>query len=143
MAEKRGSLFTVRDAESAIITYTVLGLLYIIGICLYELVAGWKGVLEVFVKLDAMSPAFNRTAIAFIVFKEGVDIMLRRYKEWRAEHAENLAKAKKQGIEQGIEQGRAEAYQAIAAWNTRRLAAEAKGIPFNEPPPAQNGDEHE
>ena len=73
--------------------------------------------------------------------------MLRRYKEWRAEHAENLAKAKAQGIEQGIkkgiEQGRAEAYQAIAAWNTRRLAAEAKGIPFNEPPPAQNGDEHE
>ena len=65
--------------------------------------------------------------------------MLRRYKEWRAEHAENLAKAKAQGIEQG----RAEAYQAIAAWNTRRLAAEAKGIPFNEPPPAQNGDEHE
>ena len=68
--------------------------------------------------------------------------MLRRYKEWRAEHAENLAKAKKQGIEQGIEQGRAEAYQAIAAWNTRRLAAEAKGIPFDEPPPTQNGDEH-
>ena len=61
--------------------------------------------------------------------------MLRRFNEWRVEHAQSLAKAKEQGIEQGIEQGRTEAYQAIAAWNRRRLAAEAKGIPFNEPPP--------
>ena len=36
MAEKRGSLFTVRDVESAVVTYTVLGFLYIVGICLYE-----------------------------------------------------------------------------------------------------------
>ena len=69
--------------------------------------------------------------------------MLRRFNEWRVEHTQSLAKAKEQGIEQGIEKGRAEAYQAIAAWNTRRLAAEAKGIPFNEPPPPQNGDGHE
>ena len=142
MEKKRGSLFTVRDAESAIITYTVLGLLYIIGICLHELITGWNGMLQMLRKLDTMSPAFNRTAIAFIVFKEGADIMLRRFNEWRAEHAQSLEKAKEQGIEQGIEQGRAEAYQAIAAWNKRRLAAEAKGIPFNEPPPSQNGDQH-
>ncbi len=73
--------------------------------------------------------------------------MLRRFNEWRAEHAQSLEKAKEQGIEQGIEQGveqgRAEVYEAIAAWNKRRLAAEAKGIPFNEPPPAQNGHQHE
>ena len=142
MGEKRGSLFTVRDAESAIVTYTVLGLLYIIGIGLYEIVAGWNGALQLLVKLDVMFPVFNRTAIAFIVFKEGADIMLRRFNEWRVEHAQSLARAKEQGIEQGIEQGRTEAYQAIAAWNRRRLAAEAKGIPFNEPPPSQNGDEH-
>ena len=143
MEKKRGSLFTVRDAESAIITYTVLGLLYIIGICLHELVVGWNGILQMLRKLDATSPAFNRTAIAFIIFKEGADIMLRRFNEWRAEHAQSLEKAKEQGIEQGIEQGveqgRAEVYEAIAAWNKRRLAAEAKGIPFNEPPPSQNG----
>ena len=138
MKKKRGSLFTVRDAESAIIIYTVLGLLYIIGICLHEFVTGWNGVLQLLRKLDATSPVFNRTAIALIIFKEGVDIMLRRFNEWRVEHAQSLAKAK----EQGLEQGRTEAYQAIAAWNTRRLAAEAKGIPFNEPPPSQNGDQH-
>ena len=143
MKKKRGSLFTVRDAESAIIIYTVLGLLYIIGICFHEFVTGWNGALQLLRRLDATSPVFNRTAIAFIIFKEGVDIMLRRFSEWRVEHAQSLAKAKEQGLERGLEQGRAEAYQAIAAWNTRRLAAEAKGIPFNEPPPSQNGDQHE
>ena len=36
-------------------------------------------------------------------------------------------------------EGKAEVYQEIAAWNTRRLEAEAKGIPFDEAPPSQNG----
>ena len=74
--------------------------------------------------------------------------MFRRYKEWRVEHAQNLAKAEAAGIAKGLEQGRAEgkaegkaegiaqAYQEIAAWNTRRLEAEAKGLPFDEPPPS-------
>lgn len=53
--------------------------------------------------------------------------------------AKITADAKAEGLEQGLEQGRTEAYQEIAAWNSRRLDAEAKGIPFNEPPPSQNG----
>ncbi len=86
--------------------------------------------------------------------------MFRRYKEWRVEHAQNLEKARAAGIAEGIEKGIAEAiaegiekgiaegmekgitegkaaaYQEVAAWNARRLEAEAKGIPFNEPPPS-------
>ena len=70
--------------------------------------------------------------------------MFRRYKEWRIEHAQNLAKAEAAGIAKGLEQGRAQgraegiaqAYQEIVAWNTRRLEAEAKGLPFDEPPPS-------
>ena len=42
-------------------------------------------------------------------------------------------------LQQGIEQGRAEgvatAYRQWEAWNARRMEAEAKGEPFNEPPP--------
>ena len=40
---------------------------------------------------------------------------------------------------EGLAEGKAEAYQEIAAWNTRRLEAEAKGAPFDEAPPSQNG----
>ena len=36
-------------------------------------------------------------------------------------------------------EGKAEVYQEIAAWNIRRLEAEAKGVPFDEAPPSQNG----
>ena len=65
--------------------------------------------------------------------------MLRRYNEWRVEHAQNLEKAKAagiaEGIEKGIAEGKAELYQEIISWNARRLEAEAKGLPFNEPIP--------
>ena len=40
---------------------------------------------------------------------------------------------------EGLVEGKASVYQEIAAWNTRRLEAEAKGIPFDEAPPSQNG----
>ena len=57
--------------------------------------------------------------------------------------AEGIEIGKAQGLEQGRVEGRAEgirqAYQEIADWNKRRLEAEAKGIPFNEPPPVGNG----
>ena len=49
---------------------------------------------------------------------------------------QGIAQGIAQGIEQGIEQGRAEVYRAWHAdWERRREDAEAKGIPFNEPPP--------
>ena len=59
--------------------------------------------------------------------------------------AEGIEEGKAEGIEEGkaegIEEGKAEVYQQIAEWNARRLAAAAKGIRFDEPPPAQNGDQ--
>ena len=55
---------------------------------------------------------------------------------------EGKAEGLEQGIEQGLEQGIATAYRQWQAWNTRRMEAEAKGEPFNEPPPTppKNGD---
>ena len=57
--------------------------------------------------------------------------------------AQLIEQGKAEGIEQGkaegIEQGKAEVYQEIADWNTRRLAAAAQDLPFDEPPPSQNG----
>ena len=132
---KREAIFTVRDAESAVVTYTILGFVYIVGLFIYKWVTGWESFLSTLVLLDANYPRFNRAALVLIIFTEGVDIMFRRYREWRVEYAERLAKATAAGRAEGLEQGRAEAYQAIAAWNTRRLDAEAKGLPFDEPPP--------
>ena len=53
--------------------------------------------------------------------------------------AENLAKRLKQRRERDMEllraEGKAELAAKISAWNERRLAAEARGERFDEPPP--------
>ncbi len=38
-------------------------------------------------------------------------------------------------IEQGREEGRAEVIAEVRAWLQRKAEAEAKGMPFDEPPP--------
>ena len=72
------------------------------------------------------------------IFKEAVDIMLfRRWNE--AKLADRLEQAKTEGIAEGIAKGIAEGVaerdRQWAAWNNRRIEAEAKGEPFHEPPP--------
>jgi len=52
-AHKREALFTVRDAESAVVTYTVLLFLYIVGRCIYPWSTGRDGVLVALIELDA------------------------------------------------------------------------------------------
>ena len=46
-----------------------------------------------------------------------------------------------EGFAAGKEQGRAKGHWVWSEWNNRRLAAEAEGRPFDEPPPSPpNGD---
>ncbi len=52
------------------------------------------------------------------------------------------AKLQKQVKKARIE-GKVEVYQEIAAWNRRRLEAEAKGLPFDEQPPTNSHDDVE
>ena len=49
--------------------------------------------------------------------------------------AEAEAKGREEGVKQGVEQGRAETVAKFREWNERRLEADAKGEPFDEPPP--------
>ena len=43
-----------------------------------------------------------------------------------------------EGRVEGRGEGRAELAAEVAAWNERRLASEASGEPFDEPPPGQD-----
>ena len=45
-----------------------------------------------------------------------------------------------QGIEEGLEMGREETNRLWEAWYNRRLQAEARGEPFDEPRPGTDGD---
>ncbi len=68
------------------------------------------------------------------------DWLEKRRRKARAEGiAEGIAKGIAEGIAEGLAEGeargRAELAAEVAAWNERRLAAEANGEPFHEPPP--------
>ena len=46
-----------------------------------------------------------------------------------------LAKKREENIQEGREEGMEQMQSQWQAWNERRLAAEANGEPFDEPPP--------
>ena len=48
---------------------------------------------------------------------------------------EGLEEGREEGRKEGHEQGRAEVIAEVQAWLRRKAEAEAKGEPFNEPPP--------
>ena len=60
--------------------------------------------------------------------------IMRRREERRVEEAENRGWS--QGFAQGFTEGIAQERAKWQDWNRRRLAAEAEGRPFNEPPPS-------
>ena len=53
--------------------------------------------------------------------------------------AEGRAEGEAQGEARGRAEARAEMAAEVVAWNERRLAAEAKGETFDEPPPGVEG----
>ena len=57
--------------------------------------------------------------------------MFSRLQDYRARRKKRLDKARAEAKAKA----KAEVYQEFAAWNTRRLAAEARNEPFTEPFP--------
>lgn len=45
------------------------------------------------------------------------------------------AEGEAEGEAKGVAKGKTETYKLWADWNTRRIEAETRGIPFDEPPP--------
>ena len=128
----RAAIFTVKSAERAACNVLVLTLVYIIAVFVYELETGWDGILAVGWTLFEHSTKFIASATILIVSREGGDIMLfHRWAAARKEHAEQVAQAREEGFAQGCNA----LQQEWTAWNERRLDAETKGQPFNEPPP--------
>ncbi len=63
-------------------------------------------------------------------------VMARATKEYLYNKIERQReRLRQEGREQGIERGRASLAAEVADWNERRLDAEERGEPFDEPPP--------
>lgn len=140
--EKRSSLFTVKDIESALIHFTCMTGLYPFVIIAHEIYHGWKGGWETTYLILDKTPTFFGIATTLIVFKEGADMIFRRWQEARkANQAEREAIAEAARAE-GRAEGRAEVQQ-WREWYQRQAEAQEKGQPFTEPPPTLNGDTNE
>ena len=104
---ERSTLFTARNAESAMTFFTVVGFLTLVVIFVYHrfhkdetwdaaLILVWKRVPHVL--------AFSTL---LTIFKEGVDVMLMRLKEYNDRRKRQIAKE----VEKIIEKAKEEAYQ--------------------------------
>ena len=122
--EKRSSVFTVRDTENAMMTFTIFAIATVIGVFLHEIVLKRNSVTDgLYAVMPNVSEILSAAALLTLI-DEGVDIMfLRRTREKRR-------KQREEGYKQGI--------QAFSEWNTRRLEAEARGETFTEPPPGND-----
>ena len=61
----------------------------------------------------------------------------------RQEAEQRQREARERGLAEGRAEGEAQTQAAWEAWNERRMAAEASGEPFDEPPPGISSTEEE
>ena len=119
-------MFTVRDAESAMIALTSFSIAVIAGVFLYNLlIVGNSTLKSVSAVLGNVSNILS-AATLLTILEEGISLMFYRIR---------LALKEEREIK---EQGRQEAYQEVSDWNSRRLEAEARGETFTEPPPGHD-----
>jgi len=124
------------------ITLALLAIL--IGIFLHEILLKARAWEEAFYTMLGSKPHALAWATGVTMSLEGGIIMFSRLQDYRDRRkrrfdeaeAKGKAEGKVEGKVEGKAEGRAEVYQEIAAWNSRRLAAEARDEPFTEPFPA-------
>ncbi|MDE0300986.1 MAG: hypothetical protein OXN17_20320 [Candidatus Poribacteria bacterium] len=69
------------------------------------------------------------TMLLWRLYKRQIDAQIEQAR------TEGIASGEAKGEARGEARGIAEAFQLWTAWNNRRLEAEGKNLPFNEPPP--------
>ena len=139
----RSSMFTVRDAENAIIAFCVIDLILIGLVFSHQFFLKDSNVIDSFYFIVEHIPKIIASATMLIIFGEGIDIMFRRIRETlqrekrikEQARAEGMAEGEAKGMAAGITEGKTEVYREVAEWDSRRREAEARGEKFIEPPP--------
>ena len=71
-----------------------------------------------------------------VIVTHGIDQIMFRYIAYKEKLDRVRAEGKVEGKAEGKVEGKVEVYQEVAAWNARRMEAEARGEKFTEPPPS-------
>ena len=122
---KRSSIFTVKDAENTILWFCIYAIVLFVCVIIHQyLFKNYKFINSLYFVVENISKIIAASTL-LVIFGEGIDIMLRRFREYLRREQEIRAKAKD------------EVYKEVAAWDRRRRDAEARGIEFKEPLPIQ------
>ncbi|MDE0017805.1 MAG: hypothetical protein OXU51_16600 [Candidatus Poribacteria bacterium] len=105
--DNRSSVFTVRDAETAMMTFTIFAIAVIVGIFLYEIVLKRNNIVSFLYTVVVNVSSILSAATLLTLFEEGISLMfLRLAREERAK-----LKAEKAEFKEEKEQFKAEKEQ--------------------------------
>ena len=133
--DKRSSIFTVRNAENAMITFTILALFCFFVVLFHEMLIKSQSFADAVYNVARNISKIMSAATMLTIFEEAIDIMFQRIRDTLKREKELKAQVSAEARAEGKAEGKAEVYQEVAEWNSRRLAAEARGEKFTEPPP--------
>ena len=95
--DNRSSVFTVRDAETAMMTFTIFAIAVIVGIFLYEIVLKRNNLVSFLYAVVVNVSSILSAATLLTLFEEGISLMfLRRAREERAKLREEKAQFKEE-----------------------------------------------
>ena len=102
-------MFTVRDAENAMIVFVIFALFVLVGVFLHEFVFKSNSFVDSLYKVADNISKILSAATLLTIFEEGFDIMFTRFRESRARDkklkAKALSDARAEGYEKGYEEG--------------------------------------
>ena len=105
---KRSSIFAIKDAENTILWFCFYVIVLIVCVIFHQrFLKNYKVVDSLYFVVDNISKIIA-AATLLIIFGEGIDIMLRRFREYLRREEQIKAKAKE------------EVYREVAAWDRRR-----------------------
>ena len=132
-------MFTVRNAENAMIAFTIFALFCLLMLLFHEMLIASQNFVGALYSVATNISKIMSGATLLTIFEEAIDIMFQRIRDTLKKEkelkAQAIAEGKAEGKAEGRAEGRAEVYQEVAEWNLRRMAAEARGEKFTEPPP--------
>ena len=126
--DKQAPMFTVRNAEGAMVAFAIFAIASLATVFLHEILLRSKVFLEALYTIADNFPKIMSAATTLTFIEEGIDVMFQRLRD-------SLKRERKIRAESEA-RGEAKVYQEVAEWNARRIAAEARGEKFTEPPPA-------
>ena len=104
-------MFTVRDAENAMVVFIIFALFILVGVFLHESVLKGKSFVDSFYTITDNISKIVSAATLLMIFEEGFDIMLTRFRAARAKDK----KLKAEALEAARAEGYAEGYAAAKA----------------------------